>query len=207
MKMNDVEALFKLNNSDLLNRWGDYGSVLCNGLNLSLKRNDPLRLGRTGPFVPPISFPLASDSVVITDRVKSQLVESQLSGIGKFHRVIPEKLVSIAWDQWDRTKKLSGDMLPYNGEPEEYILHNPHDRIVAAEIESLWSWHPVVAGRVIRSTDEIRLEGVINAKCDVFRLQDTWLTKIIVNQFGRAELSSIAGDWVTFTSTNFRILS
>ena len=41
--------------------WGDYGDVLVNGLvhnDLDRHPGESLKLSRTGPFMPPITFPV-----------------------------------------------------------------------------------------------------------------------------------------------------
>src|SRR5438105_2367736 len=48
--------------------WGDYGSILTHGMTAHLeRRGSQLQLERTGPFIPPISFPGINDIVVTTE--------------------------------------------------------------------------------------------------------------------------------------------
>lgn len=196
--MSDPDTLFTLDRTDVLNAWGDYGSMLGNGLCLSRWCDLPLRLARTGPFVPPISFPLASKLVVVTDSIKERLEAGGLKGVGEFQRVILEKVVSIPWENWDWQNRVPGELLPYNGEPEEYILHNPHNEEAAAKVGALWTWHPEQVGTVVRSDGPLRLEGLSNLDREVFCLSDTGYRSIFVTERGRSVLEEILGDWVSF---------
>lgn len=196
--MDGKGQLFTLADTSLLDHWGDYGDVLCNGLALSDKREDQFRLGRTGPFVPPISFPLASRSVVVTDSIKNWLEASRLRGIGEFRRVILDKVVFIPWENWDRQKRIPGDRLPFNGEPEEYILHNAHSEEAASDVGVLWTWHPEQVGSVIQSDGSRRLDGLSSSEYEVFRLLDEWWVSVFVDQSGKSTLEDIFGDWVSF---------
>lgn len=205
--MTEGENYFTLNETARLGAWGDYGSVLSNGLDLSTARQGPLRLGRTGPFVPPISFPSISGVVVVTDHAKRQLESCRCSGVGEFDRIEPEKVVFIEWEKWDPTKGIPGEQLPFNGEPEEYILHNPHDQAVAAKLGDLWIWRPEQIGTVLRSNGTVRLEGVRSSQRNVFRLRDASFTRIIVNEEGKSELEKIMGDWMTCAPVKYEIVS
>ena len=53
--------------------WGDYGSILINGMSRHLPRKDNLiQLERTGPFIPPITLPGIGDMLAIS-AVKNDL--------------------------------------------------------------------------------------------------------------------------------------
>ncbi|XZE43950.1 hypothetical protein SH467x_003533 [Pirellulaceae bacterium SH467] len=193
----DPMSYFKLGRTNRFIQWGDYGSVLVNGILESHDGDKRIILRRTGPFVPPITFPLASNCVILTQDAKIRIEESDLSGIGEFQSVEIAKVVSIGWDEWDRHVHLEDKQLPYNGEPEEYILHGIHDPDVAQRLQPLWTWYPESIGRVVRGSAGPRLEGIMN-KRDVFRMKDDWWTKVMVSERGMRVLSTLFEDWLTF---------
>jgi len=59
---------YELSKTKLLGKWGDYGDILYNGLDIGRRGETPLRLGRTGPFVPPITFVWDGHVVVTAGR-------------------------------------------------------------------------------------------------------------------------------------------
>lgn len=195
-------SFFKLDESRQLDRWGDYGSILRNGM----FHTEEQRLDRTGPFVPPISFPGYSGAVIVTSQARQKLETSGMSGLGECHPVLLGKVVLIEWQKWDKSRQLGGDQFPFNGEPEEYILHNPHDAATASKIEPLWTWHPLRIGKVSRVKGVMRLEGIIGMH-DVFRLCDDGWKKIIVSENGMRCVNDIFGDWVAFERIECAILS
>lgn len=195
-------SFFELDRPRMLDRWGDYGSILRNGL----FDTETQRLDRTGPFVPPISFPGFSGAVIVTSEARQKLEASGMSGVGEFRPVLLGKVVFIDWQKWDKGRKLGRDQLPFNGEPEEYILHNPHDAATASKIEPLWTWHPSRIGNVLRDNGVMRLEGILG-KQDVFRLCDHGWGGIIVNERGKQFVREVCGDWVTFERIENEILS
>jgi len=195
-------SYFKLNGPKLPDRWGDYGSILRNGM----FHTEEQRLDRTGPFVPPISFPAFSGAVIVTNEARQKLEASGMSGLGEFHPVSLGKVVLIDWQKWDKSRQLVGDQFPFNGEPEEYILHNPHDAATASRIEPLWTWHPLRIGKVSRAKGVMRLEGIIGMH-DVFRLCDDGWKSIIVSENGMRCVKDIFGYWVAFERIENQILS
>ena len=198
-------SFFELSRSLFLDRWGDYGTILCNG-RLRTEGGEQ-RLDRTAPFVPPISFPPFSDGVVIvTSEARQKLEASGLSGVGEFRPVLLGKVVLVDWQKWDRSHPLDGEFLPSNGEPEEYILENPHDAEAAARIGPIWTWHPSRIGKVLRENGVMRLESIMG-KHDVFRLCDAGWKDIIVSENGRRCVGDILGDWVTFERLKEEVLS
>jgi hypothetical protein len=195
---------FELHKTKLLNRWGDYGQILANGIPQT--ENDVFqRLDRVGPFVPPISFP-SFGNVVVTNETRRRLESYGLSGVGEFRPVSLGKVVLIDWHKWDKSRRLEPHQIPFNGEPEEYILHNPHDAATAAKLELLWSWHPLQIGTVLRENGVLRLKGIIGTH-DVFRLIDNGWKTIFVNEKGRQCIEDICGDWVTFQQVKEEVLS
>lgn len=88
--------------------WGDYGSILINGIvsgggRREADRFDVLSLERTGPFVPPISFP-GIGNIVVTDAMKQAMEHAGFRGIQ--YQVVRKKLiVESDWHTWDRSAK------------------------------------------------------------------------------------------------------
>src|SRR5262245_31791236 len=96
--------------------WGDYGDILVHGMTGHLSRKEgPLRLEWTGPFIPPITLPGIGD-VVVTDEFRAELERSGLGRFG-FHPVIKARIVELHWEQWDRTSERPAER-PEGGEPE-----------------------------------------------------------------------------------------
>lgn len=198
----NAPSFFELDDSRPLKRWGDYGSILRNGI----FHSEEQRLDRTGPFVPPISFPAFSGAVIVTNEARQKLEGSGMSGVGEFRPVLLGKVVLVDWRKWDKSRNLGRDQLPFNGEPEEYILHNPHDPATAAKIEPLWTWHPLRIGKVSRAKGVMRLEGIMG-RHDVFRLCDDGWDKIIVSEKGKRSVGDVFGDWVAFARIENEISS
>ena len=136
--------------------WGDYDDILLAGIATRLaKSNGLLQLERTGPFIPPISFP-GIDEIIVTDKFKTLLEASQLTGLS-FQQVIKKRIVFLEWERWDKHADEPTEY-PESGEPEDYILGKPHMPELAEGIGDLW---------------ELRLityEAIPKAQIDFFRL-------------------------------------
>ncbi len=129
--------------------WGAYGSILMNGMTSYLERLEGLlQLERTGPFIPPISFPGIGNIVVIDD-FKTALERSGLSGL-TFQPVTKARIVRLEWELWDQSKQ-DPEFYPESGEPEDYILERPHSPETAEQMGILWELrlaeHAVFRGR------------------------------------------------------------
>ena len=117
--------------------WGDYSDILYQGMAMHLGRRDGLiQLERTGPFVPPITFP--SDGVVVTDAFRRDLEAAGLAAGVRFLPVIKARIVRFDdWIHWDASAD-EPEFYPESGEPEDYILALDHDPEVAEAIGPLW---------------------------------------------------------------------
>src|SRR6202020_580856 len=99
--------------------WGDYGSILINGLSRHLPRKDNLiQLERTGPFIPPVTLPGLGD-IVATSDLKIDLEASDFNQL-TFAPVLKARIVEYRWEQWDLTSENPAEY-PETGEPENYI--------------------------------------------------------------------------------------
>src|SRR5713226_1265884 len=103
--------------------WGDYGHILQHGMGHVLPRRDGLMiLLRTGPFVPPITFPgwpsfdARGSGVVVVDAVRIALEGSGLTGL-TFQPVLKGRIVWLPWHEWD-LKAERPALRALGGEPE-----------------------------------------------------------------------------------------
>jgi len=126
--------------------WHSFGDILVAGMFYwPPEEESERRYYRSGPVVPPISFPSAS--IVVTDAFAEQLRKSGLSGFSESSFVEIEKkhIVRIPWEDWDREKDPADaiplSMLPYGG-PEGLVLEPPHDEELARQIGRLWELQP-----------------------------------------------------------------
>lgn len=118
--------------------WGDFGNILIRGMSRRLGRTDggkgAIQLERTGPFVPPITFP--SGNLVVTDLMKIEMEKAGFRGVS-FRRVVLAKVVELPWHTWD-LKADNPPVLPEDGEPESYILDGVHSPSLAKQMGPLW---------------------------------------------------------------------
>ena len=116
--------------------WGDYSRILIAGMSCHSSRKDGLiQLERTGPYIPPISFPGIGD-IVITAGFRRLLESSGLAGL-RFQPVIKKHIVHLDWRAWDRAAKEPAEY-PEGGEPEGYILDRPHSVQISDQLGDLW---------------------------------------------------------------------
>jgi hypothetical protein len=123
--------------------WGDIGAILTAGW-FEDHQNGKIQLMRTGPFVPPISFP--PGTCVVTDDFRKQLEVSGLSGIAEYRAVIKHKIVTVVnWERWTLTDDLSASQLRrlapeylHMNEPEDLVIRRRHSPRTATQIGDLW---------------------------------------------------------------------
>ena len=127
--------------------WGDYGHVLQHGMGLMLPRRDGFMvLLRTGPFIPPITFPgwpsfdTRGSGVVVVDSVRTALESSGLIGL-TFQPVLKGRIVWLPWHEWD-LKADRPHFHPPEGEPENYVLEEIHSAKAADALGDLWELVP-----------------------------------------------------------------
>ena len=95
---------------------------------------DPALLLRTGPFIPPISFP--SSHIVITEAFRTQLENAELSKC-QFRDVVKFHIAKLHWERWDRNDE-GPPKIPRGGEPEDYVLERLHSAIAASRMGAIW---------------------------------------------------------------------
>ncbi len=180
--------------------WGDYGDILISGISSYRESfNNVLELQRTGPFVPPISFPGIGD-IVVTDSFKSQLEGSGLTGLS-FRDVVKKRIVHSDWDTWDRGSEPR--QYPESGEPEDYIFVEQHSEAISKQIGHLWELNLEQIGAV-----EKRQIGAYPWDIEVILLVSSWdgrdffrsqeVLHNFVSRLAKEWLESNIPDWVSF---------
>ena len=182
--------------------WGDFGAILSGGFTAG-RRDGKMMLMRSGPFVPPISFPPLA--CVVTTAFRNELELSALRGIAEFRGVIKFRIVRIRWEKWNRARELTSKQLPSN-EPEDYILRRRHSPEAAVQMGELWE---LVAARVqLRwrrdsdGTETITVRRSRIANIDFFCVAED--TQPFVSERAKSWLQEHAGEWVSFEEIRVR---
>src|ERR1700683_4608615 len=116
--------------------WGDYGRILFHGMSRHLRRSGGrIQLERTGPFVPPMTFPAKGD-IVVTDTIRAEIDAQSFVGVS-FEPVDLARIVRLDWQRWDRGAAFP-PVRPRGGEPEAYVLGGVDDRRLATQVGALW---------------------------------------------------------------------
>ena len=174
--------------------WGDYGDILAHGMTDPLERapDGGLELERTGPFVPPITFPAVS-VIVVTDDFRRRLEQSGLGGF-TFRPVHKTRIVRLHWHEWDADAP-EPPQLPDSGEPEDYVLESPHDAAVGQAIGPLWEV-------VLRPGITVRREPSIQVLAATWTGTDLFLADgvgyIYASERAQEWLLSTVPRWVRF---------
>jgi hypothetical protein len=115
--------------------WGDYGSILIQGMtDCWLQDSRSPNLSRTGPFVPPISFP--TFCVVVTEEIRREIESSGMTGFS-FTPAIKKVITPIDWHEWDLFSD-EPQFYPDGGEPESYVSAAQHSPELAKRMPNLW---------------------------------------------------------------------
>ncbi|HEX4138701.1 MAG TPA: hypothetical protein VHY09_00020 [Candidatus Methylacidiphilales bacterium] len=174
--------------------WGDYGRILMHGMSMHLDRRQGLiQLERTGPSIAPITFPGGGD-LVVTDAFKSALESSGLTGFD-FQPVIKRHIVELDWEEWDITAD-EPQHYPDLGEPENYLLGQPHETRASDELGILWEMCLQEGCDVERTGTQVRLLPETWSGADFFYPRTMRL--ICVSGKARRWLVQHAGDYVEF---------
>ena len=180
--------------------WGDYSSILIKGMSYHSSRKDGLiQIERTGPYVPPISFPGIGD-IVVTDVFRRQLESSGLTGL-RFQPVIKKHIVHLDWQTWDQTAKEPAEY-PQGGEPEGYVLDRPHSARVSDQIGDLWELLLEQTATVQRERKPTRILLVETSwrGADLFRAES--LLRIYVTEKTSVWFEQNAPEHVQFLETS-----
>jgi hypothetical protein len=193
---------FEVDGPDL---WGDYGSILIHGMTAHLPRKDnQLQLERTGPFVPPISFPGVGD-VIVTDEFRRELAESPFTHL-EFRSIIKARIVKYNWEKWDRTAA-EPEEFPESGEPEDYVLARPHSAKIANELGNLWQVLLPEGATVSPETRPGSWRSDLRVTLSTWNGNHLFWGKkrstdegswIIVSELGKTWLESRASEWLRF---------
>jgi hypothetical protein len=180
-------SLFTLNASDP--PWGDYGAILRSGL--AERRDDGvLLLRRTGPFVPPVSFPWPT--IVIRHDLVQELETQNLTGYS-LAPVVKQKIVAIDWEHWDPMAEEPATY-PAGGEPENYLLRGRHSRDAVQRMPELHELRVVVTPGLQREGGAVETSLYVGQ--DFSRGHQCG--HIYVSKRAKDWLEGVAGEWVTF---------
>ena len=200
--------IYKLNEPNNI-LWGDYGHILISGMTSQPRKDGLFQLERTGPFVPPISMPFGA--IVVTDVFRTQLEKSALTGF-TFRPIIKSRIVHLEWQNWDR-KAEDPEEYPATGEPEDYILGQPHSPGIADQIGNLWELYLEEHAEIIRvskkpSETELGKWSPIDIENEIFLVLSSWngtdwfkahqVGYTYVSERGKSWLESAAPEWISF---------
>ncbi|MGD0939780.1 MAG: hypothetical protein ABR905_08700 [Terracidiphilus sp.] len=152
-----ARSFFKIEGCSVFpNDWGDYGDILQHGMSSHQpRRNGSISLERTGPYIPPVTFP---GPIVLTTEARQLLESSGLSGLS-FLPVVKAHIVELHWEEWDLNLDWP-PKLPDSGEPEDYILAEPHNPGASDALGELWEITVPKTGKII-SPERITLSSLM----------------------------------------------
>jgi hypothetical protein len=144
--------------------WGDYGDILSQGM---AHRGDGgvLEIERTGPFVPPITLPGIGE-IVVTEEVRQSLAQSGLKGFA-FETVVKRLIVRSEWNAWDPAADEPAEH-PESGEPEDYVLGQPHSIEADEQMGNLW------ALELNRDAQTHREQRIVQHRREIKLVTNTW---------------------------------
>lgn len=179
--------------------WGDYGSILINGMSNHLPRRDGLiQLERTGPFIPPITLPGVGD-IAVTSGFKDELTASGFNHLS-FTPVLKARIVEYHWELWDRSSDQPFEH-PEGGKPENYILMRSHSTEIAEQFGSVWEVilpedAEVGAVRVGRGVWEYRVDHSTWQGSHLFRAKGK--RHVMATEKAKDWLEDRGGEWLDF---------
>jgi len=149
-----------------LTSWGDYNDILQHGMTAHLERTRGLlSLERTGPYIPPITYPGIGDVLLTTD-ARKMLESSGLSGF-TFQPVYKARIVALNWNYWD-LKLNEPPQFPASGEPEDYILDRPTSSSAADAMGDVWELVVPVTAKIGRARESVQ------SFRELYVLRDSW---------------------------------
>ena len=194
--------IFRIDRRSIIpGNWGDYGDVLQHGVaSHQPTEGGALALERTGPYIPPITFPGTGD-IVLTSPARQLLEHSELRGFS-FRAVAKVLTVELSWEQWDLTAP-EPKRLPDSGEPEDYILGQPDTVAASAALGDLWEVVVPNTATIVRPTaivdsyKQLRLDLNTWNGDDLFRSHD--YGSILFSERAREWFSNQWGKYVDFS--------
>jgi hypothetical protein len=195
--------------------WGDYGNTLISGFARRELPGNPLLLQRTGPFLPPISFPytsLEAGRVIVSDAFRSVLELRRFSGVS-FRNVVKERIVKLDWHLWN-LDAADPKKYPSGGEPGNYVLNKRHDPKAAMQMRDAWELRPPIVPMYVNHLEDPR-GGFLNefvAYTDLTEFPPLFHTNneyayIVANSEVRDWLEQQVGKWVKFGELRLAPLS
>jgi hypothetical protein len=194
-----AQSFFKIDGRQVFPKdWGDYGDILQHGMSAHLPEKDgKICLERTGPYIPPITFP---GPIVLTTEGRQLLESSGLSGCS-FRPVEKAHIVELHWEKWDLNLDWP-PKLPDSGEPEDYILAEPHSASASDALGDLWELVIPITAKIIRPTSivrsykELKLDISTWNGADLFRGEGCGYT--LFTERARDWFSKTWGEYVMF---------
>ncbi|NNE22975.1 MAG: hypothetical protein HKN11_10235 [Rhizobiales bacterium] len=128
-----MSTYYEISEPDVV--WGDYGRFLFSGMNGNEVGDArfPVKLMRTGPFVPKLSFPWGY--FVLHADIGRALETQHFKGV-RLADVELAKIVNVNWHEWDQSSN-DPERYPAGGEPENYVLRRKHSDAVASQLPKL----------------------------------------------------------------------
>jgi hypothetical protein len=174
-------ALFKISSRSIIpGEWGDYGDILQHGMGAhSARRDGRMQLERTGPYIPSVSFP-GLRGFVLTSAARLIFESSGLTGC-TFQPVDKRLIVELHWEEWDLNAPEPATY-PETGEPEDYVLGQPHSPEAAEQLGDLWEVTVPPTVRVLRlrpiveSSKELTIDSATWNGADIFASSDVGYT-------------------------------
>jgi hypothetical protein len=151
-----------------------------------------IQLERTGPFMPPITFP--GGEIVVKAWLREKLLSSGLTGF-TFTPVIKRHIARLDWHLWDRATDDPPEY-PEGGEPEGYILDRPHSEQASRMIADVFELVPQEIATIDRSSG-FRLVRDSWGDADIFYGRGARVT--FVSERARDWLASAVGEHVAFS--------
>ncbi len=165
LKANDeTMTFFKIIAPETL--WGDYDYILMHGMAERNKQSGLLGIMRTAPFVPPIFFPSIGE-IVVNDDLRIKLERSGLTGF-TFRPVTKQHIVENYWHEWNKNAD-EPELYPVDGEPEAYVLDQPHSEQLALQMPLLWEVIIEKTAQIERTTDA---KGICRG--EIYLMSETW---------------------------------
>lgn len=187
-----------------LARFGAFGDILQDGYCRG-REGGLLELRRTGPFVPPISFPgMYPAVIVVTDEFRRRIEESPLE-LHEFRPVVKNHIATLRWEQWNQSAD-EPEEYPPTDEIESYIEARPHDPATAEAMGPLWEI--VLRNGAMVDTHSIRKAWDYDVRVHI----DTWTGRhvfygheppgrgpwLLVDRLAYDWLTDQVGEWLEF---------